>query len=646
MAEKFHTGDAVLAEDGTHKGSFGIVMDTHKKQVLVDFTCTQDRTKAEAVPASELSLVPPVLLSEDELRQLCRFELMPKALRGGVAWTKLETKVTYEMTLDDFEAAFTNILAAGSPDSADAKDWYETAIEGFADELCLIDTYAFLDPEGAPASASTPGLPSADSVERDILDELYLRYEAGQPTKSLEDLIAEIESFKKEEGKPLCERTFTTQEMEDFLAVWDMDKVEREATPEIRALYVRFVNALADAGDPAGLYQKAYACYGNGSAGFSQDWAASRDCLLKLEKIAPDPGYANTLGYIYYYGRTTDGVPDYQEAFKWFSIGAAGGIIESRYKLADMFVRGRACPKDPQTAHSIVAELFNDSAIPFSHGQAETKFADVCLREAGLLCDGTGCIAYPDDAYALALLAKCAIRMRRLAADWYGDASVERNIDDMISELQPKTAYAEAQEEIEFDERRIPELLSFALMDGRHVAADYEWDEHKKLSLSFHIKRRGDATRDEKFPVAVPEAHFGGFVEELTLEGTVKPKHAPGFAKTHGTIVFDEIGMDPSGAIAFLLYGETQACLEGTFTLACTKLSGKKRRYAAVITDCDTRAFIYLAPDDGIQNGDHVLVPWGDGTIEGICARTAQRYDSEMGLPKSSYRKVLKKVEA
>ena len=236
--------------------------------------------------------------------------------------------------------------------------------------------------------------------------------------------------------------------------------------------------------------------------------------------------------------------------------------------------------------------------------------------------------------------------MRRLATDWYGDASVERNIDDMISELQPKTVYAEAQHEIEFDERRIPELLSFALMDGRHVAADYEWDEHKKLSLSFRIKRRGDATRDEKFPAAVPEAHFGGFVEELVLEGTVKPKHAPGFARTHGTIVFDEIDMDPSGAIAFLLYGEIQACLEGTFALACTKLSGKKRRYAAVITESDTRAFIYLAPDEGIQKGDHVLVPWGGGTIEGICARTAQRYDSEMGLPKSSYRKVLKKVEA
>lgn len=107
-----------------------------------------------------------------------------------------------------------------------------------------------------------------------------------------------------------------------------------------------------------------------------------------------------------------------------------------------------------------------------------------------------------------------------------------------------------------------------------------------------------------------------------------------------------QIDMDPSGAIVFLLYGEIQACLEGTFTLACTKLSGKKRRYAAVITDSNTRAFIYLAPDEGIQKGDHVLVPWGGGTIEGICARTAQRYDSEMGLPKRSYRKVLKKVEA
>lgn len=646
MAEKFHIGDAVLVEEGAYKGAFGIVMDVHKKQVLVDLTCTQDRTKAEQFQASELSLVPPVLLTEEELRQLCRFEVTPQSLRGDVDWTKLETKVTYEMTLDDFKVAFQNILKAGSPDSDDAQDWYRTAIEGFADELGLIDTYAAYDMAGLPSSSAMPGLPSADTVEANILDELYLRFEQGQPTKSLEDLIQEIETFKKEEEKPLEDRTFTREEMEDFLSYWDMDMVERKGTPEIRKLYVRIVNALADAGNPAGLYQKAYACYGNGCAGFKQDWAASRDCLLKLEEIAPDPSYANTLGYIYYYGRTTDGMPDYPEAFKWFSIGAAGGIIESRYKLADMFVKGRACPKDPQTAHTIIAELFADSVIDFCHGKAETKFADVCLREAGLLRDGTGCMPSPEDAYSLALLAKCAIRMRRLSSDWYGDATVERNIDEALSEMLPATPFAEQQDAIEFDERRLSDLLRFALADSRHIELDYEWEDRRKLSLAFHILRRGDETRDEKFPIVVPEAHFGGFVEKLVVEGSVKPKHALGFTKSHGTIVFDEIGMNFPGQSMFLLYGETVASLEGTFTLDCSKLSGKKRRYAAIYIDEDARPFIYLAPDESIQRGDTVLVPWGDDTVEGFVARTAQRYDSEMGLPKGSYRKVLKKAEA
>ena len=46
------------------------------------------------------------------------------------------------------------------------------------------------------------------------------------------------------------------------------------------------------------------------------------------------------IGYIYYYGRCWDGQPQYDEAFRYFSVGAAGGIYESRYKLADMFAKG------------------------------------------------------------------------------------------------------------------------------------------------------------------------------------------------------------------------------------------------------------------------------------------------------------------
>ena len=63
-------------------------------------------------------------------------------------------------------------------------------------------------------------------------------------------------------------------------------------------------------------------------------------------------------------------------------------------------------------------------------------------------------------------MARLAIRMRRQACDYYGDTSVERNIDDALISARPKTSYAEKQDRISFDESTLP-----ACCDS-HWAAD------------------------------------------------------------------------------------------------------------------------------------------------------------------------------
>jgi TPR repeat protein len=70
--------------------------------------------------------------------------------------------------------------------------------------------------------------------------------------------------------------------------------------------------------------------------------------MIRLFELTDNPQYANTLGYIYYYGRCNNGVPEYDQAFYYFSYAAANGLYEGMYKLADLFWHGYGCKKAPK----------------------------------------------------------------------------------------------------------------------------------------------------------------------------------------------------------------------------------------------------------------------------------------------------------
>ncbi len=62
------------------------------------------------------------------------------------------------------------------------------------------------------------------------------------------------------------------------------------------------------------------------------------------------------LGYIYYYGRT--GTPNYELAFKYYSLASESGDIECTYKVADMYRNGYYVEKNYEKYVEIMKSLY------------------------------------------------------------------------------------------------------------------------------------------------------------------------------------------------------------------------------------------------------------------------------------------------
>ena len=186
---------------------------------------------------------------------------------------------------------------------------------------------------------------------------------------------------------------------------------------------------------PAALRLMGYGCYG-GNEVFGEDWEKARECLTKLAAQTDDPYAYNSLGYIYYYGRCNNSVPEYEKAFQCFSIGAANGIYESRYKLADMFLEGKGCIQSKSAGANLITSMYWENREHFCGKHYECKFADVALRMGGLFERGDGVEQNFGLAYLYYMEARCAIRKRLAHHDFYGDKKVESRILESLERVK------------------------------------------------------------------------------------------------------------------------------------------------------------------------------------------------------------------
>ncbi|MDO4502884.1 MAG: hypothetical protein Q4D06_06840 [Coriobacteriia bacterium] len=585
-----------------------------------------------------------LIISQEDLRALIRYEITGQELKGNYPSAFLTSNDFYQMTLDDLEVALWNLHNSDATDEEILEGWLHPVLRDLEEEYG-IQKAVDGETEDAAGDQDIPGLPTASSIIDQTLGALIARYWEGDQTVDLTELLQTIRQFRRDRDLPLSQRTLTLTQMTIFVSEWDNARVAAFGTPEIEALYTKCVNALAEANVPLGLREKAYACYGKGNAGFDEDWEASRDCLLKLEEIAPEADYANTLGYIYYYGRCNGGVPEYEKAFYWFSLGAAGGIYESRYKLADLIKDGKGCHKSPKIARKMIEDLYGENLDLFCLGKANTKFADISLRMGKLHLSDDPEEDNPAFALSCFLMAKTAIRMRRQSMDAYGDARVEAAIDQALANVIETHDCFKKNTRPTFDS--LVMLLFFGLGLGlRRWQVDYTWKDDRTLKLVFRMQAKSGERYAPKIPVTILQSHFCGFLEKMTVTAKLvdgaERQDALGFLEEKGTHYFDEVKELWGGGNALLAYGKEVAQLPCTFTICCRNIAGKSNRYVAVAFDDADMPYQYLCDDPSIQPGTRVLVPFGKKEREGTVLRACERFDSELELPKRAYRQVIR----
>lgn len=500
------------------------------------------------VPVAKLEYIPPVKFSKKQLIEFCRAENLHEEIVMNRTFLNVESTAKYQITLEDVYVALKNL--AKIQDEGKSLFYWLEEIYGNIGDLVNIDNCltGYIDTED--------GLPTEAMALAHVFDELQTIEYSGY-YDGVDGVIKYIDTFYANQKKPLLKRILSDSEQTGFITYWDSYGTIADQSKDIQKLWVKAVEEQCEKKNPQALEIKAYACYGNGNGVYKQDYEACKNCLLELMKIDPSPFAANTLGYIYYYGRCKQGKPEYAKAFKYYSIAASAGVAEAHYKLADMFYNGYGVEKNLDTASRLVWNQYYESLHQFCAGNYGGSFADVALRAGWLTQEGINC--YPDemDAYGLYLQARYALKKRMEDAEFFGNPIIMNHIEDAIVNLLDDMGEEEIHEKTVVYETVAPLLVGHDYNESlvEMKIKDLKGDQKK---LTFTVKDNDLLKTKPQFLVTVPEASYCELKDKI--EVTVKNMTELNVPADSDTVVFNKVlGSD------FYLNGDKVASIEGQY---------------------------------------------------------------------------------
>ena len=488
-------------------------------------------------------------ITKEMLKKLCRYECLYSDIVDDDTedW---DVEEPYVFTLDDLYHALLRYTENHDLDQFES-EWFWPILSAF--DLDIILTDEMNEPDGYPSM----GMPTQYSVFSDAWYDLYHIFHMDTET-TVEDILKNIQTYVKEKDFPLQYRTLSKEQKKTFIKYWE-DRYS-EADEEIIALYRKYLEELCRVNSKFALRTKAFACYGHGNGYYAQDWDASMECLLKWFEMTGSPAAANALGYMYYYGRCNNAVPQYEEAFRYFSVGAAGYMYESRYKLSDMFRHGYGVPKNEKIAASLIGEVYNETLPHILEGHTDTPFADAALRAGNIFRYGIGRDPDYDSAVYYYLQAKYAVHRRMRDTDQYGDQKVARSIDEALNEILPDTRFANSSRTSYFSSLQY--LLSDSLCTGYRMEMKIHRRNGEPVWLVFRMVPKTREFKPKLF-ITLPGSRFCGRLSRLKIHllnvRTLK------VSNPDQPVEFDEIrGCD------FFLYGRKTATLRAEYSLEIT----------------------------------------------------------------------------
>jgi len=380
-----------------------------------------------------------LFLTQNKLMELARFEarwddyvtepVLPDS-------SSIEVESPYPMNLDDLTCALENIVEDNLSVIEFFLLWYIPVTDFLYRHLMLNE---IIVPDAKDLKHFEPSsLPDSDEemmqyVFRGLAEVEYLIGSEDtsvpvEPALCINEMLDAIDLYYENQEKPLMEREFTDLQKLDFLGQWDNNMMLEDASKEIKTLFRRFTDELTEKKNFFAMRIKAYACY-EGNAVYKQDNAEAARLLEILWKDYSFAYAANTLGYIYYYGRLDPkGKPDYEKAFFYYSVASTYGIIEAKYKLSDMFLNGHYVAPNRDLAKDILMDLYGGLRFKFENGDYACEFADVAFRIGKFFESAPGDDSNVLIAYLFYMQADFAIKKRIEAVHQFYDKKIQDNI--------------------------------------------------------------------------------------------------------------------------------------------------------------------------------------------------------------------------
>ena len=330
-------------------------------------------------------------MDKELLRKFVRYELELDEQTKKVIdeFTDSECdEVVYLVTLDDLMAVIEKIEATKEPYDQFFRNWQEPI-----SRRTMFKALGVAEAAGALVKGQKIfGLPRNE-------EDIFAQISKVLPKFYPKELYAEVQRpayevvntpylkdlknyFDENKNKPIPEWEYPDNIKLEFIR--EMENYFETNIPcsddEIE-LFKRYIQEMADKGNIDAKRTLAANYYG-GSKAFPCDWNKARELYEALFEETGDPYCANYLGFIYYYGRCTNGVPEEEKALRAFSYGCAAGIEESAYKLSDLIRNGIGIKQSTDVAFNLIRNRYADARKAFEADIYTNKMADLALRMA------------------------------------------------------------------------------------------------------------------------------------------------------------------------------------------------------------------------------------------------------------------------
>ena len=586
------------------------------------------------------------------MQRIARYEITFRDIIADAPFN--EADITYQdiysFTLEDLYHAIKAIRASDPTVKDFGAYWFypvNQLSEGFNLDRACGDTEDFDDvPEELKGY---PGLKVSDSSYfSDLwraLENAWEDYENETHLSEILDfdgIIADLERYFTNRGKPIEDWNFSDEEMTEYIRLFDDDSHVKKASEKQLALARRFIDALCEKDSGLALHIKGYSCYG-GNRLYPCDWKTSRDCIIRLFEKTDDPQYANTLGYIYYYGRCSGGVPEYDKAFRYFGFAAANGLYEGMYKLADMYRHGYGCAQSMRAARSLYGMVYEDSLRNFLKGK-NANFADAALRMGNVYAKGIDEQPDPASAWYYYVQADYAARLRARNSDFFGNATVVINTRKALDATRAKLPENYLQEHMVYS---APFLFERLTENNNRCELSRAVDAGGHIVLTAKRIATRSVPRPDDILVTVPQLSFCARTAELSY--TAGDDSQIWFRHDAAKIRFDfceqnEVECRYEFYFNDSLVGWVKSDSFRFYGNPAAEPSGPEYRLASVRFSASGRTYDYICDDPSVQVGDTVIVEGYDGETRVEVVAVTVRRESEFGLPVERYKRILRKI--